>query len=155
MKTAFCFGKPDRYNAQLVMRYARPFVSQRRHGGERPENSVDGKKRTQCTYRFRAGSRVFSPREVKKKKENERAGRDPIRISSRDPLKLSACSLLASPSFSSLRAPPATPPRAPAGKDARRDISTYNAHHPLRHIRSINSRSEPLGATNKTVKPFN
>jgi hypothetical protein len=76
---------------------------------------------------------------------------DPIRISSRDPLKLSACSL--SPGFTPFLSFRLFSPSLP-GK-TRRGILVRITHRTLRHIRSINSRSEPLGATNKTVKPFN
>jgi len=103
-----------------------------------PENSVDGK--NSATYRIDA----FFAR--KKKRFNSYIISRPVKIiwpaaSWFHPLSLFAPALY----LASL------PPR----KDARGGILVRTTHHPLCHIRSINSRLEPLGATNKTIKPFN
>lgn len=152
LKTAFSALGSDRYNAQSVMRYA-PFVSRRGHAGTNaPENSVDGEKNTAQRIAFaRALDTLLFFARRKKEGSNSYIISRPVKI-----IYLQPPGSPSRPRFLSFRAPAL--PLAPLLGKTRGGILVHITHHPLPplcHIRSINSRLEPLGATNKTVKPFN
>lgn len=148
MKTAFRSGS-DRCSAQSVMRCA-PFVSHRQKGTEeRPENSVDGKNVAMYISRalFIFSFSLYLP--AKKVSDSYIISRA-IKIIYLQPPDL----------FLSL-----FPLALPSPLSVKDGILVRTTHHfPFPSLLSLSLstsypldkfRSGPLGATNKTVKPFN